>query len=96
MDELEVDAVKFSIPAMKETLKKLNREEGRNVESLVISGHSDGKTIFGVYGTTQRDEIQTTFKDLPDEGKSVSSLVMLACYSANPSTILSWKKIFQG
>lgn len=96
MNELEAKAVKFSIPAMKETLKKLNSEDGRNVESLVISGHSDGKTIFGVYGTTQRDDIQTTFKDLPDEGKSVSSLVMLACYSANPSTILSWKKNLPG
>ncbi|MEA9355477.1 hypothetical protein SHI21_04670 [Bacteriovorax sp. PP10] len=96
MSELEEKAVKFSIPVMKETLKKLNSEEGRNVESLVISGHSNGKTIFGVYGTTQRDAIQTTFKDLPDEGKSVSSLVMLACYSANPSTILSWKKNLPG
>lgn len=96
MNEIESKAVKFSIPAMKETLKKLNSEDGRNVESLVISGHSDGKTIFGVYGTTQRDEIQTTFKDLPDEGRSVSTLVMLACYSANPSTVLSWKKNLPG
>lgn len=96
MKELEEKAVQFSIPDMKEVLKKLNSEEGRNVESLVISGHSDGKTIFGVYGTTQREQIQTAFKDLPDEGKSVSSLIMLACYSANPSTVLSWKKNLPG
>ena len=96
MHELENKAVQFSIPDMKEALKKLNAEEGRNVESLVISGHSDGKTIFGVYGTTQREQIQTAFKDLPDEGKSVSSLIMLACYSANPSTVLSWKKNLPG
>ena len=90
--EIEDKAVKFSLPGMQEILKKLNSEQGSNVESLVISGHSDGKTIFGVYGTTQREEIQTAFKDLPDQGKSVTSLIMLACYSANPSTILSWKK----
>lgn len=90
--QLQEKAVQFSIPVLKEKLKKLNDEQGESVESLVISGHSDGKTIYGVYGTAQREGIQTAFQDLPDQGKSVTSLVMLACYSANPSTILSWKK----
>lgn len=92
IDQLKEKAVQFSVPDLKEKLRKLHDEQGESVENLVISGHSDGKTIFGVYGTAQREGIQTSFKDLPDKGKSVTSLVMLACYSANPSTILSWKK----
>lgn len=94
LDKMRKDRVlkQASEPELRAFIKNLKVINQKNVETLIISGHSAGGSYWGTYGFLRSENFHNAFKDLPDKGKSLNSIIFLACYSVNPINIIDWKK----
>lgn len=70
---------------------------GRDISSIVFSGHDGSGNFFGDYGDVYSDDVQKALEKTPRLKNSVKSLVLRGCYSATKNQIMSssdWRESF--
>ena len=82
----------FSQDTLDQLLTGLEKS-GVSVNSLILSGHDGGGQFGGTNGYVSKSMLNEVMQDHPKTQESVSSVLLLGCYTGVKQEIFDWKQI---
>jgi len=70
------------------------QQSGDRLETLILSGHSSGRSYFGDFGDLNTDELQTLLAPTSGQPSTLQSLYLWGCYTNTLSETLDWRARF--
>lgn len=92
--EVRMKPFKPSLEKQLAALMEKSKDSNAKVTSLILSGHDGGGSFYGDFGKTDIAEIGNLVADNKETFNSMSSLLLMGCWSAVPDQIDQWKTIF--
>ena len=87
------DRIVFDKDDLDRALTKIESEH-RRVTSLIISGHSNGSTLWGDEGRITRKDILAVFNKHPSQKASLDSVLLWGCYAGKLGGVNWWHQNF--
>lgn len=83
---------RFNILELDQKLSELNAKNTK-VNSLLISGHDGGGDFGGEHGGLTKQDLTAVVERHPELKESVTSLLLLGCYTGVKQEIFDWKEV---
>jgi len=75
---------------LKQSIQSI-QDQGHRIESVVFSGHSNGRDFSGSFGGLNGSEVQTLIANDPRLQESVKGVYLWGCYTGTKAATLEWK-----